>query len=45
MGTNTPKALDALLHPRSVAVIGASDDPLRIREQLERINLGSSSLQ
>ena len=30
MGTNTPKALDALLHPRSVAVIGASDDPLRI---------------
>ncbi|HWS04638.1 MAG TPA: CoA-binding protein, partial [Burkholderiaceae bacterium] len=30
MGINAPHTLDALLHPRSVAVIGASEDPLRI---------------
>jgi len=30
MGINARHTLDALLHPRSVAVIGASDDPLRI---------------
>jgi acetate---CoA ligase (ADP-forming) len=30
MGFDARHPLDALLHPRSVAVIGASDDPLRI---------------
>jgi len=30
MGIAAHHVLDALLHPRSVAVIGASDDPLRI---------------
>jgi acyl-CoA synthetase (NDP forming) len=30
MSITAPHTLDRLLHPRSVGVIGASDDPLRI---------------